>query len=250
MTVNGTVARAAAVAVAVGAVAGSTSALLKVAATAELSPAWSLPLALDGAALVAAMAVRRRQGDVLAWAALVAATATSAAVQWLSAPPGLVNHLAHVVPPVAVLVAFELYQRVTAPEPVVAAPLVGAAGPGKSRATFEQPVDHALSESTPRQPERKEEAVGAPADTGPLPAPAPTDAPRRKREPRPTVRRQARQVEADPTVVKKVRAAVHELEVPLDQVTRDDLLKHMRRHGPAPHATKVGAALRHLKEQP
>lgn len=199
MTVHGTVARAAAVAVAVGAVAGSTSALLAVARSAEMTPAWALPLSLDGAGLVAAMAVRRRQGDVLAWGALVAATATSAAVQWLSAPAGLVNHLAHVVPPVAVLVAFELYQRVTAPG-----------------ATFEQPVDPALLESTPGQPERKEEVVGVPANTGPLPAPAPHDAPRPARTgdllpvARAVVKKLGR-IPGRPTLVKELNARGHQL---------------------------------------
>jgi hypothetical protein len=30
---------------------------------------------------------------------------------------------------------------------------------------------------------------------------------------------------------------------------RDDVLAHLRQSGPAPHVSKVGPALRHLKEQ-
>lgn len=135
---NDFIARVAAGAVAVGAVTGSTSALLKVANQAGMAPSWTLPLSLDGAGIVAIVAIRRRRNDWLAWGALVAATATSAAVQWLTAPDGVVNHLAHVVPPVAVLVAFELYLRVAAPQPVE--PVLWTEPAEESRAILETSV--------------------------------------------------------------------------------------------------------------
>lgn len=186
MKLNDILARLAAGAVALGAVAGSTSALLAVGARADMSVPASLPLSLDGAGLVAALAIRRRGRDPLAWAALVAATGTSAVIQWLTAPDGLPAHLAHVVPPLAVLVSFELFRRATAPAPVV--PLVGADDPGKSRAEADSPAltpavtpaavqdDRATSEQPAEiVPPQRKEVRRAPAKD-PAPRPAPADA--------------------------------------------------------------------------
>jgi hypothetical protein len=181
---NDALARLAAGSVALGAVAGSTSALLAVGARADMSVPASLPLSLDGAGLVAALAIRRRGRDPLAWAALAAATGTSAVIQWLTAPDGLPAHLAHVVPPLAVLVSFELFRRATAPhatadvtpdpvQVVAGAPLVSVDAPTKSRATLKQPVDGALTEkSTPVGPEQKEVRAAPAKVAGPRPAPA------------------------------------------------------------------------------
>jgi hypothetical protein len=99
--------------VAVGAIWGSASALLRIATDAGMSVPWSLPVGLDAVGIVAATAIRRHRTDRLAWGTLVAATGISTVLQVLAAPDGLVNHLAHAVPPVAVLVSFELFQRAT-----------------------------------------------------------------------------------------------------------------------------------------
>jgi hypothetical protein len=99
--------------VAGGAIWGSASALLRIATDAAMSVPWSLPVGLDAVAIVAATAIRRHRTDRLAWATLTAATGLSTVLQVLAAPEGLVNHLAHAVPPVAVLVSFELFQRAT-----------------------------------------------------------------------------------------------------------------------------------------
>jgi hypothetical protein len=110
---NARVALVAAVAVALGAIVGSASALLSIGTQAGMSVPWSLPVGLDAVAIVAATAVRRRRTDRLAWATLLAATGLSTWLQVLAAPDGLVNRLAHAVPPVAVLVSFELFLRAT-----------------------------------------------------------------------------------------------------------------------------------------
>lgn len=181
---------------------------------------------------------------VTPWVAYGCSAGLQVADVWAAGPRGWA---VHALPLAAAILGTEKILRLWRPSPVV--PLVGASNPGESRATLEQPVDVGLTESTPGQPERKEEVDVAPANTGPLPAPAPVDAPRRagKRAARPSVRRGGRQIEADPDVVTKVRAAVAELAVPLNQVTRDQILKHLRTHGPAPSTAKVGAALKHLR---
>lgn len=58
------------------------------------------------------------------------------------------------------------------------------------------------------------------------------------------------EVEVDPEVVAVVRRACDELDLGPRDASRDDLLRHLRKNGPAPHATKVGAALKHLRENP
>jgi uncharacterized membrane protein (UPF0136 family) len=110
---NARVSLVAAVAVALGAVAGSASALLRIGTDAGMSVPWSLPVGLDAVAIVAATAVRRHRTDRLAWATLLVATGLSTWLQVLAAPDGLVNRMAHAVPPVAVLVSFELFLRAT-----------------------------------------------------------------------------------------------------------------------------------------
>jgi hypothetical protein len=110
---NERVSLAAALVVAIGAIWGSASALLRIATDAGMSVPWSLPVGLDAVGIVAATAIRRHRTDRLAWGTLVAATGLSTVLQVLAAPEGLVNHLAHAVPPVAVLVSFELFQRAT-----------------------------------------------------------------------------------------------------------------------------------------
>jgi hypothetical protein len=105
-------AQGAAAVVACGAVVGSVSALLEIAHRAEMSAAWSLPVSLDLTGLVAALVIRSRRRDVLAWATLLVTVGTSTALQVLAAPADPVARVAHGVVPVAALVAFELAMRV------------------------------------------------------------------------------------------------------------------------------------------
>jgi hypothetical protein len=105
-------AQGAAVVVAGGAVVGSVSALLEIAHRAEMSAAWSLPVSLDLTGLVAALVIRSRRRDLLAWATLLVTVGTSTALQVLAAPADPVARVAHGVVPLAALVAFELAMRV------------------------------------------------------------------------------------------------------------------------------------------
>lgn len=122
MNLHENVARAGAAVVTGAAVAGSTSALLRIGVGSELSLPVTLPLALDGAGLVAAVVIRRRRRDLLAWAVLAGAVATSAAAQWMAAPAGGLPHLAHVSLPLAALLTFELFLRAVSPVPAAPGP--------------------------------------------------------------------------------------------------------------------------------
>jgi hypothetical protein len=103
--------------VAVGAIAGSASSLYAIATRAQMSAPWSLPVSLDVLALVAAIAVRARRRDRLAWFALATATALSTALQVVDAPADLLARISHGAPPIAALVAFELALRASGTEP-------------------------------------------------------------------------------------------------------------------------------------
>jgi hypothetical protein len=63
----------------------------------------------------------------------------------------------------------------------------------------------------------------------------------------PTRRSSTSKVDVDPDVLARVEKALAEMGVAATEATRDQILEHLRPG--APHATKVGAALRHLKEQ-
>jgi hypothetical protein len=103
--------------VAGGAIAGSASSLYAIATRAQMSAPWSLPVSLDVLALVAAIAVRARRRDGLAWFALATATALSTALQVVDAPADLLARISHGAPPIAALVAFELALRASGTEP-------------------------------------------------------------------------------------------------------------------------------------
>jgi hypothetical protein len=98
--------------VALWAAKGSASALLEIASRAEMSETTALPVALDMTGLVAALVIRRRRGDWLAWATLVVTVGISTAMQVATAPADLVSQAAHGVVPLAALVSFELAMRV------------------------------------------------------------------------------------------------------------------------------------------
>jgi hypothetical protein len=106
--------------VAVGAIAGSASSLYAIANRAEMSAPWSLPVSLDVLALVAAIAVRARRRDGLAWFALATATVLSTALQVVDAPADLLARISHGAPPIAALIAFELALRASGAEPATA----------------------------------------------------------------------------------------------------------------------------------
>jgi hypothetical protein len=108
--------------VAVGAIAGSASSLYAIATRAQMSAPWSLPVSLDVLALVAAIAVRARRRDRLAWFALTTATALSTALQIVDAPADLLARISHGAPPIAALIAFELALRASNTQPAPTAP--------------------------------------------------------------------------------------------------------------------------------
>jgi hypothetical protein len=111
-------AQGAAAVVATAAVVGSVSALLAIAARSEMSAPWSLPVSLDLTGLVAALVIRHRRRDVLAWVTLLVTVGTSTTLQVLTAPADPVARVAHGVVPLAALVSFELAMRVARPVPV------------------------------------------------------------------------------------------------------------------------------------
>jgi hypothetical protein len=207
------------------AIYGSAASLMHIAGEEALTVAWVLPFCLDLLAIgVVVSAVFCGHDDRLSRFTPVAAYAGSAALQvadvWDMGPRAWA---VHALPLAAAILGTEKILRLWRPASAGASVEVASSG---HRVAVEQP-------------ELATTAL----------APVTLERPARKRAPRPTQRRSARQVEADPDVVVKVRAAVAELDEPLEQVTRDRILKHLRRHGPAPHATKVGAALKLLKEQ-
>lgn len=89
-----TIALVASAAVAAGTVLGSAASLNKIATDAGLSAPWSLPLALDVTAVIAALAVRSNPHNRFARLVLIGMTLASAALQW------------HDVAPVAAIVPF------------------------------------------------------------------------------------------------------------------------------------------------
>src|SRR5690606_32992846 len=66
--------------------------------------------------LVAALVIRHRRRDVLAWVTLLVTVGTSTALQVLTAPADPVARVAHGVVPLAALVSFELAMRVVVRE--------------------------------------------------------------------------------------------------------------------------------------
>lgn len=112
------VAAVATLAVAGATFAGSAAALVAIGRHAAMPSPFVLPVGLDGVAIVAATAVQRRRTDRLAWFTLALATVVSTGLQVAAAPVGLANQIPHGVPPIATLLAFELFLRATTvPEP-------------------------------------------------------------------------------------------------------------------------------------
>jgi hypothetical protein len=88
-----------------------------------------------------------------------------------------------------------------------------------------------------------------PAADEPAVALATVTAVRRPAAPKPTPTKKST-AGLDLEVVAKVRTALAEMGVAATDAKRDDVLAHLRRGGPAPHVSKVGPALRHLRENP
>jgi hypothetical protein len=101
----------AAMAIAGGAIAGSVTSLYNIAKTAGLDAPWSLPLALDLTAVVAALLVRKNRKDRFGWAILAIATAVSTLLQVAEH-----GNPIHGIPPLGAVAAFELALRL-APKP-------------------------------------------------------------------------------------------------------------------------------------
>jgi hypothetical protein len=101
--------------VAAGAFIGSASALLHIGTTAQMTVPAALPLSLDAIALVAAVVIRARRHDWLAWLALLTTVSVSTTLQIAAAPADLMARTAHAVPAIAAVVAFELALRLAGP---------------------------------------------------------------------------------------------------------------------------------------
>jgi hypothetical protein len=102
--------------VAMGAIVGSSASLYRIGAHAGLAAPWSLPIALDLTAMVAALAVRANRSDRLAWATLLGATLVSAVLQIVEATGGIAERATHAIVPLGALIAFELALHM-APKP-------------------------------------------------------------------------------------------------------------------------------------
>jgi hypothetical protein len=210
----------ASVAVFVVAMLTSAASLYEIAVAEHLAAPWGLPVVLDLLATASAAVawVTRSWGARLAAAG---AFATSLGLQvshvYAQGPTAWITHSAA---PVSAVLMFEVA-------------LILAAGHSDA-ARLEVDVEPESAPAVPAEPERTVAlATVAPAVRRPA---APTPSKRTTADP-------------DPDVVAKVRTALAEMGVAATDAKRDDVLAHLRRAGPAPHVSKVGPALRHLKEQ-
>ena len=110
--------------------------------------AWLWPLIIDGfivyasdEALHRARAGKRWQA-AYAWLLVLCATGGSAAFQVATAPPTLLSRIGHAVPPVALLLAFEIRRRRVAEQPVVrnAAPRTADSQGNRTAASTRKPA--------------------------------------------------------------------------------------------------------------
>jgi hypothetical protein len=95
--------------------------------------AWLWPLIIDGFIVYASDEAlhRARTGKrwqaAYAWLLVLCATGGSAAFQVATAPPTLLSRIGHAVPPVALLLAFEIRRRRVAEQPTLGNPAPRAA---------------------------------------------------------------------------------------------------------------------------
>lgn len=213
----------ASVAVFVVAMLTSAASLYEIAVAEHLAAPWGLPVVLDLLATASAAVawVTRSWGARLAAAG---AFATSLGLQvshvYAQGPTAWITHSAA---PVSAVLMFEVA-------------LILAA---RHSDTAHVEVDVVLEPAAPETAEPERTVAFAPA------APAV----RRAAAPKPTPPKRAT-TDVDPEVVKRVRVALAEMGVVAVDTNRQDVLAHMRLSGPAPHVSKVGPALRHLKENP
>lgn len=215
-----------------GAIWGSATGLEAIAREDHVASPWTLPFCLDVLALgvvIVAMLFPTVAGRLTWKAAPIACYAASLALQvadaWYLGPRAWGTHALGLVAAAAgshfILNLWET--RAHAP------------------ATPQPEVDAEPEPATPAVPELEQ--------AEPTVALASVTAVRRPVTRRPASAKKATAAgEPDPDVVAKVRTALDEMGVPAADATRDQILEHLRPG--APHATKVGAALRHLKEQP
>lgn len=118
--------------------------------------AWLWPLIIDGFIVYASdealhrVRAGKRWQAAYAWLLVVCATGGSAAFQVATAPPTTLSRIGHAVPPVALLLAFEIRRRRVAAQPV---PGVSAQREASTRARAEA-AGAAIVSSTKRAVER------------------------------------------------------------------------------------------------
>jgi hypothetical protein len=212
----------ASVAVFVVAMLTSAASLYEIAVAEHLAAPWGLPVVLDLLATASAAVawVTRSWGARLAAAG---AFATSLGLQvshvYAQGPTAWITHSAA---PVSAVLMFEVA-------------LILAAGHSDA-ARLEVDAEPESAPPVPAEPERSVALATV------------TPAVRRPATPTPSTT-----TDLDPAVLVKVRTALDEMNVTAADAKRDGdggVLVYLRqRDGKAPHAKKVGAALRHLKEQ-
>jgi hypothetical protein len=204
------------------AIYGSAAALIHIAGEERLSDPRVLPFCLDILAIgIVVSAVFCGHDDHLSrwtpWLAYGASAALQVADVWADGPRAWA---VHALPLAAAILGTEKILRLWRPAAV--------APPAE--------VDAEPIEATP-EPEPAPAKPAALVSVAPVVRPAPA----------PTVAKVNGSGDLDPVVLAKVRTALDEMNVTAADATRDAVLKHLRPG--APHATKVGAALNHLREQ-
>jgi hypothetical protein len=199
----------------------------------QVTAAWAMHAGRDRLAPVLLVVTAVASGAAQGWAGVLAHLKLDPNVSWGFL---LFVFLIHASPAVALIGAEALVFRAAA----------RALGHGRSTAapssTASHPVDDA--EPAPTPPEVETERPAPAAFTA-----APTPIRRSAPAPQLTKKTATATTESGPEVLVKVLAALREMGVDATDTTRDAVLVHMRKSGPAPHATKVGAALNQLREE-
>lgn len=205
------------------AIYGSAAALIHIAADERLSDPRVLPFCLDLLAIgIVVSAVFCGHDDRLSrwtpWLAYGASAALQVADVWTDGPRAWA---VHALPLAAAILGTEKILRLWRPTVAASRPEVDAEAAGAT------PL---VDEGGP-EPAR--------------PAALATVTPVRRPTPKPTRKATATAAAPDQDVLTKVRKALADMGVTANDVNRDQVLEHLRPG--APHATKVGAALRHLR---
>jgi hypothetical protein len=132
--------------------------------------AWLWPLTIDGFIVHASdealhrARIGKRWQAAYAWLLVLCATGGSAAFQVATAPPTLLSRIGHAVPPVALLLAFEIRRRRVAER---GGPAAAVPGP-VDEAAAKVPADHPSVLDRPHPP------IGSGTTAGPRPRRKPT----------------------------------------------------------------------------